>query len=105
LLAGHGHDVQTVVDEELVGRSDEDVSGAATREGRALLTFDVDFADERAYPSGSHPGVVVLRLRSQDRDATLAVLDELLTSQDIDTFGGALVVVTESTVRVRRPLP
>jgi len=48
------------------------------------------------------PGIVVLRLRSQDRGRVSEVLTQLLESQDIESFAGALVTVTEATVRFRR---
>jgi predicted nuclease of predicted toxin-antitoxin system len=74
VLAAGGHDVVTVVDERLGGRDDDSVASAALTEGRVLITFDLEFADERRYPPGSHPGTIVLRLRSQDRDGVVAVL-------------------------------
>lgn len=43
-LAGLGYDVDTVLDERLGGRSDEDVWAAAQAEGRFLVTHDLDRA-------------------------------------------------------------
>ena len=103
VLLACGHDARTVFEETLVGQADELVLSVAVAEERVLVTFDLDFADERAYPPGSHAGIVVLRLRSQERDHAVAVLERLLTNDDIDTFARALIVVTESTVRIRRP--
>lgn len=37
------------------------------RETRALITLDQDSGDIRAYPPGDYSGLVVLRLRRQDR--------------------------------------
>jgi len=53
-LVALGHDVDTVPDENLTGRSDADVLSAAISEERALITFDLGFGDPRAYPPGSH---------------------------------------------------
>jgi hypothetical protein len=47
----------------------------------------------------------VLRLRSQERDAVVGVVERLFAGQDIAGLAGALVIVTESTVRVRRATP
>jgi predicted nuclease of predicted toxin-antitoxin system len=41
-LAALGYDVDTVLDERLGGRSDEDVWAAAQAEGRFLVTHDLD---------------------------------------------------------------
>ncbi|MDQ6617098.1 MAG: DUF5615 family PIN-like protein [Actinomycetota bacterium] len=102
LLKEHGHDALSVHDEHLVGRSDEVVSGVARTEGRVLVTFDLDFADERAYPPGSHAGIMVLRRRSQHSSVVVRVLEQIVSSQDVEAFAGALVIVTDATVRVRR---
>ena len=102
VLNEHGHDALSVHDEDLGGRSDEVVSDAARVEGRVLITFDLDFADERAYRPGSHAGIVVLRLRSQHSAAVVSVLEQIVSSQDVEGFAGSLVIVTDATVRVRR---
>ena len=67
-----------------------------------LVTFDLDFADQRAYPPGSHAGILVLRLRSQHSSAVVGVLEQIISAQEVETFAGALVIVTDATVRVRR---
>ena len=61
LLAGLGHDAHHVEDEGLRAKMDPIVAAAARAEGRILLTLDVEFADIRKYPPGSHPGVVLFR--------------------------------------------
>jgi predicted nuclease of predicted toxin-antitoxin system len=64
-LREEGHDVADVVEEGLGGEEDPPVLKAATSEGRILLTFDLDFADIRHYPPGTHAGIVVFRLQDQ----------------------------------------
>ena len=56
-----GHDVVDVVEEGLGGEDDPPVLQAASHEGRILMTFDLDFADIRHYPPGSHAGIIVFR--------------------------------------------
>lgn len=46
----------------LTGAPDQDVVAAATSAGRILVSLDVGMGDIRAYPPGSHAGIVVLRL-------------------------------------------
>ena len=58
-LIDEGYDVETVIGEGLGGEDDPPVLRAATDEGRILLTFDLDFADIRRYPPGTHAGIVV----------------------------------------------
>ncbi|MHB1928507.1 MAG: DUF5615 family PIN-like protein [Acidimicrobiales bacterium] len=56
-----GHEADTVYDEDLAGQPDEVVLAAAISEDRVLVTLDLDFSDLRAYPIGTHCGIVVLR--------------------------------------------
>ena len=62
LLRQHGHDVATVPEEGLSGSEDGRVAEVATAEERVIVTFDLDFGDIRAFPVGSHAGIVVFRL-------------------------------------------
>ena len=55
-LSQLGHDVSTAADENLLASCDDVILAAATEEGRALFSFDLDFADIRVYPPGSHGG-------------------------------------------------
>lgn len=54
VLTGLGHDVLTAADEGLLSRPDVEVAARAPREGRILLSLDIEFADLRKYPPGSH---------------------------------------------------
>jgi len=65
LLRAAGHDVATLVEETLGGADDPQIIQATASEGRLLMTFDLDFADIRRYPIGSHAGIVVFRLHDQ----------------------------------------
>ncbi|MBI5909844.1 MAG: DUF5615 family PIN-like protein [Betaproteobacteria bacterium] len=74
LLRRAGHDVHTVLGEQLGGNVDPTVFDATQAEDRILVTFDLDFSDIRVYPPASHKGVWVLRPHTQSVDSTLALL-------------------------------
>jgi len=101
LLLASGHDVTTVPQEALSGSSDPRVLGAATREDRLLMTFDMDFADIRQYPIGSHAGIVVFRPRDQRWSALEQPARQLVASGILATLGRGLAIVDESRVRIR----
>jgi|ERR1017187_4235891 predicted nuclease of predicted toxin-antitoxin system len=61
------HDVQTVWEEGLSGHADLDIWEGAQREGRVLITQDLDFSDARKFVPGTHHGIVLIRLRSPSR--------------------------------------
>lgn len=102
-LVALGHDVDTVPDEHLAGRPDADVLAAAVTNERALVTFDLGLGDPRAYPPGSHRGVILLRLRDQQPGNVLSVLQGLAENHDLNEFAGCIVVVTEGLIRIRWP--
>jgi predicted nuclease of predicted toxin-antitoxin system len=104
-LAAQGHDVHTVHDESLSGAADPMIGRAATAESRVLVTFDLDFADIRRYPPGTHAGVIVLRTSRTDIDSCLAALARLVFNVPETDIPGNLVVVDDDKVRIRRPTP
>ena len=71
------------------------------RSMRLLITFDVGFGDVRAYPPSEHAGIVLLRLRDQQPQATLDVQRRFLPSQDLTQLEHSLCVVAEDRVRIR----
>jgi len=98
-----GHDVDTVVMEQLVGAEDPDVLAASTMEGRFLVTLDRGLGDIRAYPPGSHGGIVVLRVDSEDAASVTDSLRNFLSSEDLGDLTGCIVVIRGHLARIRRP--
>ena len=68
LLAAVGHDVCTVPAQALTAAEDRHLIEVCRREGRALVTLDVDFATPLVYPPADYPGIAVIRIPS-DQDA------------------------------------
>jgi predicted nuclease of predicted toxin-antitoxin system len=100
-LRSAGHDVSTVAEENLSGQEDHPVLEAAAKEGRLLMTFDMDFGDIRSYPVGSHAGVVIFRLHDQRWAVLKEPVERLLKSALIDRLQYGIAVVDENRVRVR----
>ena len=101
VLRRAGHDVETVWDERLQGAADSRLAGVLKLERRVLVTFDVGFADIRAYPPGDFAGLIVLRLQRQDRRSVVHVFTRLLHSLKERSLTGELWIVDERRVRVR----
>jgi hypothetical protein len=76
-LTSAGHDVDTVGEEGLSGVPDPDVVAAAAAAGRVLISLHVGLADIRAYPPGSHAGIVVVRLTDQSATAVSKAVGDL----------------------------
>lgn len=101
-LAEHGIDADTVLDESLGGRSDPDVLAAATAEGRMVFTLDRGFGDIRAYPPGTHPGIVVLRTDDQSAAAVTSAFVAVVRAHDMNDLRGTITVVHRGLLRIRR---
>src|SRR5216117_2582472 len=101
LLRNAGHDAITVGAEGLSGRSDGTIVATIRREGRGLLTLDVDFSDIRAYPPEQYAGLVVLRLNRQDKPRVLQVIARLIPVFAVEEPKGHLWIVEEDRVRIR----
>ncbi len=105
LLQAAGHDAMTVADEALGGAADPKVLQIATSEGRTLLTFDLDFADIRRFPIGSHAGIVVFRLHDQRWAVLERPARQLIESGLLDGLQNGLAIVDESRARIRTKKP
>ncbi len=101
-LAQLGHDAMTCQAEGIAGKKDTTIAAFAASENRILITFDLDFSDIRNFPPGTHPGIVVLRIHSQDIPSCRAAFARLLLSVKELDFQGNLVIVEDSRVRIRR---
>jgi len=103
VLAQFGHDAETSPSEGLTGKCDEDVWAAAVAAGRFLITQDLDFSDIRRFPTGTHPGILLVRLGHPSRAAFMERLSQILQTEDITAWEGCIVVTTEHKIRIRRP--
>ena len=105
LLRARDLDVDTVLDESLGGRDDPTVLDAARAEGRLLITLDRGFGDVRAYPPGTHAGIIVLRPADQRVPSVVGMVEALIEHRDIEQLAGCIAVVQRNMLRVRRPDP
>jgi len=101
VLAVAGHDVMTVFEQGLQGRSDSVVAKICHREKRAIVTLDLDFSDIRTFPPGDHSGIIVLRLVDQGRQAVLRSLERLIPLLEVEPLDGKLWIVDERHLRIR----
>ena len=96
-----GFDAATVLEQALGGCPDKDLAEICKREGRALVTLDLDFANILAYPPGNYPGIIVLRLDRQDRTEVIRALERLIPILGHESLAGHQWIVDERQVRIR----
>lgn len=101
-----GHDVSTVVLQQLAGATDERVLAICVGEGRALVTLDLDFANPLHHDPRATAGIAVLRLPSNpgpsDVETAIATLLGALAVHDLT---GSLWIVRGKRVRVWQSSP
>jgi predicted nuclease of predicted toxin-antitoxin system len=98
-----GYDVVHVRDIALTSAADEVVLSAAVSDRRVLVSADTDFGTLLASTGATLPSVVLLRRASTRRAAEQATLliDNLPAVED-DLNAGAVVVLGEQVIRIRR---
>jgi len=101
LLIDAGHDVLSVLDQEMGGAEDSRIASVCQREQRILVTLDNDFADIRTYPPSRYSGIIVLRLNRQDRDHICDVFNDVLPHLTEEPIHHRLWIVSEENVRIR----
>lgn len=97
-----GHDCVHAQDRELLGSPDEDIMATAVAESRVLISMDTDFGELLATSNASLPSVVLFRRVGRTAEEQAAVL--LLNLGDIadDLEAGAIAVITNTQIRLRR---
>jgi predicted nuclease of predicted toxin-antitoxin system len=103
VLIGFGHDVLTAADENLLSHPDTEIAQAAKEEQRMLLTLDIEFADLRKHPPGSHPGVILFRPLSLSPLSVNAFIADFVRRTDLEKLAACVAVVDPVRVRVRSP--
>jgi predicted nuclease of predicted toxin-antitoxin system len=102
-LAALGFDVDTVLSEGLRGRADDEVWAAAQAAGRLVVTLDLDFSDARAFVSGTHAGLFIIRLPDSEQWRLGDYLVGWFSGPDAASWARCLVVATPHKLRVVRP--
>ncbi len=101
LLREEGHEANTVLEQGLGGRADPDIASICQLEDLVLITLDTDFSDIRSYPPENFSGLIVLRLRQQDKTHVLALIPRLIPMFSAEPLAGRLWIVEEERVRIR----
>lgn len=101
-LRAGGHDAVHLREQGLHRYADERVLAKAEAEQRILLTFDLDFGELLALSGGRAPSVVLFRLRNTRADRVWERLTQALESAEEELVRGAVVVVGDQAIRIRR---
>jgi predicted nuclease of predicted toxin-antitoxin system len=98
-----GHDAVGVVEQAMGGWKDPALWKAVQKEGRFLVTSDKGFGDIRAYPPGTHAGILVLRPDQDGIRPLVELTDLVLKRTPLEDLARYVSVVTPRGLRTRRP--
>jgi predicted nuclease of predicted toxin-antitoxin system len=101
VLTASGHDVSTVVMQELSGSVDVALYEACRREGRVLITLDRDFGEVLRFAPEGTAGIAILDCRGRLSPTNiLARIKELATLLKTEAIDGRLWIVEPGRVRI-----
>lgn len=95
-----GFDCHSVFDESISGFPDASIASVCQAEDRILITLDVDFANIMNYPPTDYPGIIVLRLRRQDKVSLMAFLPRVVDLLGREEIAGRLWIMDEGRTRI-----
>lgn len=101
LLRRGGHVVETARAEGPGGEPDSTILDACRRENRILISYDLDFADTRAYSPTGHPGNWVLRPARPSIARTLTLLERALKLLATESPQQRLWIIDDARVQIR----
>jgi predicted nuclease of predicted toxin-antitoxin system len=101
-LRALGHDANHLAERGLVKMADEDIMRLAKSEDRAVITFDLDFSRILAVQRLTQPSVILFRLELFTTDQINAMLADLLVKHTVELEAGAIIVVDQRRVRIRK---
>lgn len=97
-----GHDAVHLSEQGLQRLPDQQIITKASREGRVIVTHDLDFGRLIAL-SGSHlPSVITFRISDMRAHQVDRYLQDILTRFAYELDAGSLISVTDEAIRIRR---
>lgn len=100
ILIAKNYDAISVRNEKLSGEVDEKIASVCLKESRVLVTLDKDFSDIRTYPPDVYPGIIVLRLKYQDKYYILNLFSKLLEKFKVEELQHKLWIVEDTRLRI-----
>jgi predicted nuclease of predicted toxin-antitoxin system len=104
-LRSEGHDAVHVREIGLAQLPDREVFTRAAEDGRIVVTFDLDFGEMVGLAGAAGSGVVLLRLRLARQNHLRARLRAAIAEAEAALQAGAIVLVEDARVRIRRMPP
>jgi predicted nuclease of predicted toxin-antitoxin system len=95
-----GHEAHSVLEQALGGANDPRLIEICQREGRVLVTLDLDFANIQRYPPTIYCGIMVLRLGTQAHGPVARALTNAIDLLQKEDLNGRLWIVEVGRIRI-----
>lgn len=95
------YDALTVEEQGLKGTPDYNIAEVCKKEGRIIVTLDIDFSDVRTYPPDEYPGIIVLRVKRQSRRHIINIFNRTIPFFNTEPIKHCLWIVEENRLRIR----
>jgi predicted nuclease of predicted toxin-antitoxin system len=101
LLKNAGHDVCTILEQNLQSAPDPTVIEVCRLEQRCLVTLDLDFSNPLQYNPSKYSGIAVLRLpRRPSPQDLLDVMVTLINALKTETIDRRLWIIKRGQIRI-----
>jgi predicted nuclease of predicted toxin-antitoxin system len=100
-LRADGHDAIHLGQQKLGRMTDEEIFRKAMKEGRIIVTTDLDFGAVIARTGTASVSVIVIRIAHPRADRVVALVRRVLAEAAVDLARGAVALVEETRVRIR----
>jgi predicted nuclease of predicted toxin-antitoxin system len=101
LLAAAGHDVSSVPSQRMESALDRALIEACRRDGRALVTLDLDFANPLDFRPSEWAGIAVLRLpKKATAEDLLQTIGTFAKGLEQNPLAGKLWIVEKGRIRL-----
>jgi len=101
-LAARGHEWRHVANLGMMRASDANILAEAKDQGECVLTHDLDYGQLLAFSGDSAPSVIIFRLRRVQAELMQQYLVEAWDEIEDALKAGAIVIIEEAAVRIRR---
>ncbi|HUW21218.1 MAG TPA: DUF5615 family PIN-like protein [Candidatus Bathyarchaeia archaeon] len=93
--------VKSLLEENLGQISDQEVAKIACKEGRIIITHDLDFGEIYHFKEEEKLGILILRLKDQTVEAVNKILGEFLKNKIIQKqkLDHSLIILAENSYR------
>jgi len=101
ILKTAGYSGMTASEQELNGKPDSKVINKCREEEYILVSLDLDFADIRLYPPEKYAGLIIIRVKNQDRHNIIETFRKIMPNLKHENIKGTLWIVDENSIRIR----